>query len=397
MLTISTLSAWQRISLIQKIVCSLFIIGILLSLPLWHGQRLFPLAPMIPGLSPLPAPVDYALVGLLLVALLLNLLRLKPLFTMILLGMVALLVFFDQMRLQPWVFIYFLVLIPFALTDLQTEKNRAQYSPVLLNYVQVLLIGIYCWSGLHKFTASFIEIVHPYLLKSLFRVPEGHWLLENPEWGYSAAVIELLVGLGLVFPKTRNLAVFGGIATHLLIIAWLSPLGGNSNYVVIPWNVAMIGLVLLSCYGQKNRLLVWPGEHPGLKLATPALAVLVWLMPALNLVDKWDAYLSFNLYSERISHMFVGLRGKALQQADSRLSAYYVEGNLIEEGKVIDMTDWAYKELHVPVYPGGRVFRAFGRHFCKPDIKPEEIMLVTYRRPFREGHYELLSCKDCVK
>ncbi len=228
-------------------------------------------------------------------------------------------------------------------------------------------------------------------------MPEGHWLLENLELGYGAAVIELLVGLGLIFPKTRNIAVFGAIATHLLIIAWLSPLGGNTNYVVIPWNVAMIALVWLSCYGQKNRLSLWLPAHPRLRIATLALAMLVWIMPALNLKNQWDAYLSFNLYSERISHMYVGLRKDALKQADERLSAYFVGGNLIEEGKAIDVTDWAYKELHVPVYPAPRVFRAIGRHFCKPPANPDEIMLVTFRRPFREGHYEVLSCEDCSK
>lgn len=391
------LSGWQRIALLYRSICILFFIGILLSLPLWHGQRMFPLVPVIPGLPTLPAPFDYALVGLLLLTLALNAIWIQRRFTIALLLLIFWLVFFDQMRLQPWVFIYVLILIPFARLDFSKEKDKASYSPAVLNYLQVLLVGVYCWSGLHKFTPSFIELVHPYLLKSLFRVPEGHWLLENPELGYGAAVIELVVGLGLVFPKTRNLAVFGAIFTHLIIIAWLSPLGGNPNYVVIPWNVAMIVLVWLSCYGQKNPLSLWPLAHPQLKLATPALAVLVWLLPALNLLEKWDPYLSFNLYSERISHMYVGLRKDALQQAPPQLSAYFAQDNLIQEGKVIDMTDWAFKELHVPVYPAPRVFRAIGRHFCKPPANPDEIMLVTFRRPFREGHYEVFACKDCLR
>lgn len=397
MLKISTLSVWQRTALIYKIICILFFIGILLSLPLWHGQRMFPLVPVVPGLPTLPAPFDFALAGLLLLTLVLNAIWMQRRLTIALLLLVFWLVFFDQMRLQPWVYLYALVLIPFALADLHKEKEKAPSSQALINYLQVLLVGVYCWSGLHKFTPSFIEITHPFLLKSLFRVPDGHWLLENLELGYGAAVIELLVGLGLIFPKTRNIAVFGAIATHLLIIAWLSPLGGNTNYVVIPWNVAMIVLVWLSCYGQKNRLSLWMPASPRLRIATLALAMLAWIMPALNLKDQWDAYLSFNLYSERISHMYVGLRKDALKQADERLSAYFVEGNLIEEGKAIDVTDWAYKELHVPVYPAPRVFRAIGRHFCKPGVNVDDLLLVTYRRPFREGHYEVLSCEDCVK
>lgn len=397
MLKLTNLGAFQRSALIYKSICILFFIGILLSLPLWHGQRMFPLVPMIPGLPTLPAPFDYVLVGLILLTLVLNAIWMQRRFTIALLLLVFWLVFFDQMRLQPWVYLYALVLIPFAFADFHKEKEKAPSSLAIINYLQVLLVGVYCWSGLHKFTPSFIELTHPFLLKSLFRVPDGHWLLENLELGYSAAVIEFLVGLGLIFPKTRNIAVFGAISTHLLIIAWLSPLGGNTNYVVIPWNVAMIALVWLSCYGQKNRLSLWLPAHPRLRIATIALAMLVWVMPALNLKDQWDAYLSFNLYSERISHMYVGLRKDALKQADERLSAYFVEGNLIEEGKAIDVTDWAYKELHVPVYPAPRVFKAVGRYFCKPGVNPDDLLLVTYRRPFREGHYEVFSCEDCLK
>jgi len=387
----------QRIAYLHKAICICFLVGIALSFPLWHGQRLFPLAPVFAGFPALPAFVDYLLLALLAGALVFQIFRLKQVAVIALLVLIGVLVLLDQMRLQPWVFLYFLVLFPFALVDLSDEKSSAKYSPVFLNYLQVLLIGVYCWSGLHKFTPSFVEIVHPFLLKSLFRVSEGSWLLEHAELGYGAAVVELLVGLGLIFPKTRNIAAIGGVLTHLLIIAWLSPIGGNTNYVVIPWNVAMIALVLLACYNQKNKLSLWNPAHPRLRLATAALAVLVWILPALNLNNRWDAYLSFNLYTERISHMYVGLRQAALQQADPRLAAYFVEGNLIEEGEAIDVTDWSFKELHVPVYPAGRVFRAIGRHFCKANIDPDQIMLVTYRRPFREGHYELLSCKDCMK
>lgn len=387
------LSVTTRLQLIRQAVCLFFLIGIALSLPLWHGQRLFPLIPAIPGMEPLPAPLDFVLLGLLATAVVLNLIRRRRLLAGLLLGLMAVMVFLDQMRLQPWVFIYFLTLIPFALTDWQDEKAIKKQGPPILNFIQILLIGVYLWSGLHKFTDSFAEIVHPMLLKGLFRVPDGSWLLTAKPLAYAAASVEVLIGLGLIFPKTRNLAVIGAILTHLLIIAWVSPLGGNSNFTVLPWNAAMIALVFLSAYNVKNRITLWPASP--LRWATAALAVLVWVMPMLNLKDKWDAYLSFNLYTERISHLFVALRQDALDQSDPHLSVYYAEERLIEEGRVIDMELWAFEELKVPVYPAPRVFRAIGRHFCSPSVNPDQVMFTTYRRPFREGHYEVFFCKDC--
>jgi hypothetical protein len=383
----------RRLRLIRQAVCIFFLIGIALSLPLWHGQRFFPLIPAIPGMGPLPAPLDYVLLVLLAIAAILNVVRSRRLFAGLLIGLMAVMVFLDQMRLQPWVFIYFLVMFPFALTDLQDEKAIKKHGPSVLNFIMILLIGVYVWSGLHKFTDSFAEVVHPMLLKGLFRIPDGSWLLTAKPLAYGAASVELIIGLGLIFPKTRNLAVIGAILTHLLIIAWVSPLGGNSNYIVLPWNAAMIALVFLGAYNVKTRLVLWPA--PPLRWATAALALLVWVMPVLNLKDKWDAYLSFNLYTERISHLFVALRQDALDQSDPRLSAYYAEERLIEEGRVIDMELWSFAELKVPVYPAPRVFRAIGRHFCRPSVNPDQVMFTTYRRPFREGHYEVFFCSDC--
>jgi len=212
----------KRIKLLHKAVCVFFLIGVAMSFPLWHGQRLFPVIPVLSGMPPLPAPWDFVLLGLFAGALLLHIFRINKVLTAVLLGLTALMVTLDQMRLQPWVFIYFLALLPLAFTDFRKEKSIEIYGPLWITYIRILLIGVYCWSGLHKFTPSFIDIVYPTLLNGLFKVPDGSWLLEVRELGYGAAAMELLIGLGLIFPKTRNLAVVGAVFSHVLIFAWIS-------------------------------------------------------------------------------------------------------------------------------------------------------------------------------
>jgi len=384
---LSNLNTETRVRWIHRAVCLFFLIGIGMSLPLWAGERLFPHIPVFSGVE-MPGAVHWVPAGLLATALVINMVQLKKLWAVALLVLIVLIILPDQMRLQPWVFVYFLVLFPLSLVAL-TAKNAA----TLLNYVQILLIGVYVWSGLHKFTQSFIDIIYPLLLKGLFKISDDSYLLEVREWGYLLAAVELSIGIGLVFPKTRNVAVIGAVFTHLLIIAWV--LIGNPNYTILPWNVAMIAVVILSSWNVKNRISLWPATAPGLRWATAALALLIWLMPVLNIKNKWDAYLSFNLYTERISHMYVGLRQQALEGIDPRLSDYYAEENLIEEGRVIDVEKWSFDELKVPVYPALRVHKAIGRYFCKAPANADQIMLVTFRRPFREGHYEVFFCKDC--
>jgi hypothetical protein len=387
MSALSNLNAETRVRWIHRAVCLFFLIGIGMSLPLWAGERLFPHIPVFRGME-LPGAVHWVLAGLLAIALVVNMLQLKKLWAVALLTLMTLIILPDQMRLQPWVFVYFLILFPLGLVAL-TAKNAAS----LLNYVQILLIGVYVWSGLHKFTQSFIDIIYPLLLKGLFKISDDSYLLEAREWGYLLAAVELSIGIGLVFPKTRNVAVIGAVFTHLLIIAWV--LIGNPNYTILPWNAAMIAVVILSSWNVKNRISLWPATSPSLRWATAALALLIWLMPVLNIKNKWDAYLSFNLYTERISHMYVGLRQQALEGIDPRLGDYYAEENLIEEGRVIDVEKWSFDELKVPVYPALRVHKAIGRYFCKAPANADQIMLVTFRRPFREGHYEVFFCKDC--
>lgn len=384
---LSNLNTETRIRWIHRAVCLFFLVGIGMSLPLWAGERLFPHIPVVRGME-LPGAVHWVLIGLLAVALVMNVVQIKKLWVAILLGLMVVIILPDQMRLQPWVFVYFLVLFPFSWVSLNDK-----YVAALLNYVQILLIGVYAWSGLHKFTQSFIDVTYPMLLTGLFKLPIDSYLLQVREWGYVLAAIELSIGIGLAFPKTRNWAVIGAVFTHLLIMAWV--LISNPNYTILPWNVAMIALVILSSWRIKSRISLWPPVSSRLRWATAGLVLLIWIMPVLNTRNKWDAYLSFNLYTEQVSHVYVGLRQEALDNIPPRLKAYFAEEKLIEEGRVIDVEKWSFDELKVPVYPALRVHKAIGRHFCQSTSNADQIMLVTYRRPFREGHYEVFFCKDC--
>ena len=383
----------KRIRWIHIFVSIGFLFGIGMSLPLWAGERIFP---YIPFFQPLVVNgfVHWLITIFLCLILLINIIFFKKFWIRALLFMILFAVFFDQMRLQPWVYIYFLMLMPLSFVSLKsTDESDIKQVKVIHNYFLILLVGIYVWSGLHKFTPSFIDIVYPFMLKSLFKLNDGHYLLEVRSWGYFFAGLEVLIGIGLVYSKTRNIAVIVAILMHVQIILWV--IVGNPNYVILPWNICMIAVVYLSGWKNDQKLQLRPSGSPLLRNITYGLILLVWIMPSLNLKNKWDAYLSFNLYTERISHMYVGLRQKALNEIHPSLKNYFVTEKIIDDGKVIDVEKWAFEELRVPVYPSLRVHKAIGRYFCKHNIDTDQIMLVTYRRPFINGNYEILFCKDC--
>ncbi|MBK7426658.1 MAG: hypothetical protein IPI60_06345 [Saprospiraceae bacterium] len=392
----SNWTADQRLSIIYKSVCFCFLIGILITFPLWHHDRLFPMVPFHPALSDFGAGVHYFLLGLLLLITIANIIWKKSSLAIALISIMILLVLLDQMRLQPWVYIYFLMFIPFIWYFRVKDKKDKSSSLQVLNYIRILLIGTYTWSGLHKFSTEFIENVYPSMMMGLFKVPLDSKLLEMKELGYGMAMVELLIGLGLIFPSTRRWSVLLAIIQHLLILAWVSPLGGNTNYAILPWNVAMIILIIFCAYKTKESILFWPAGQNSLKWSTPLLILFIWIMPALNIKDKWDAYLSFNLYTERISHMFVALRQQAIDELDPQHLEYLAFENLIDEGKVIDIERWSFEEMNVPVYPSHKVHCAIGNYFCSKVSNEQNLMLVTYRKPFIDGNYKIFTCKDCL-
>lgn len=385
----------QRLSVIYKSVCICFLIGIFITFPLWHHDRLFPMVPFYTVFSNVGAGIHYSLLAVFLLTIISNVIWEKSWLIIALIVAIILLVLLDQMRLQPWVFIYFLMFIPFILYFNLKGKADKNISSQMLNYIRILLIGTYAWSGLHKFSTEFIENVYPVMMMGLFKVQQESWLIETKELGYGLAMVEVLIGLGLIFPSTRRWSVLMAIIQHLLIIAWVSPIGGNTNYAILPWNVAMMLLVVFSAYKTNDATRLWPAGLNSLKWSTALLVLFVWILPALNIKDKWDAYLSFNLYTERISHMFVALRQQAIEEVDPEHLKYLAFDNLIDEGKVIDIELWSFQELNVPVYPSPRVHRVIGRYFCSKVSNEQNLMLVTYRKPFIDGNYKIFHCKDC--
>src|SRR3954467_4632434 len=99
-------SVFPRLEIIRKVICFFFIAGILLSLNLWRSDRFFPLAPFVKGLPDLGEifsnGLTVSLVGLLIAGIFF---KHKSIFYMNM-CLLIFLVAYDQMRCQPWVYVY---------------------------------------------------------------------------------------------------------------------------------------------------------------------------------------------------------------------------------------------------------------------------------------------------
>jgi hypothetical protein len=287
----------RRVRWLEFGVVAAMQVGLLLSARLWLNGRVYPLTPVWDGLKPLAFPFDAAVyVGWLLVLGWVPIAKRPARSTRwiaVFLGMAAVLVCFDQSRLQPWFYQYAIML---AVLGVCFRKADAESHDACLNTGRLIVASIYFWSGLQKANPGFTEDVYPSLMEPILR-----FLPSAVQAGllYIAPVVPALeagIGVGLLFQKTRSAAVVVALGMHGIVLMSIGPFGQNRNSVVWPWNLAMAFFLMLLYWRQSGfspRDVLWPKEAAFQK----AVFVLVTFAPALSFFGWWDNYLSWALYS----------------------------------------------------------------------------------------------------
>lgn len=265
------------------------------------------------------------------------------------------------MRWQPWEYQYLLTLIFFLFS-----KDRKQF----LSLVGFLIAITYIFSGLHKFSGSFLySFWDRIILNRLLDLPYS--MIKNPFVHYSGlifSVIEIFIGVGILFFRNKKYISILAILMHLFIVLLYGPVGLNYNIIIFPWNLVMIGVVLVLFY--QNVAPRFTATFFSNKLNVSVLIV-IGLMPVFSFIGKWDDYLSYNLYSGNTKTLSICVdvvRGyPELEQHRSKVkSSKFCDGNYL-----INTTTWALDELKVPVYPEERVFKIMQDRFNAkyPNVK----------------------------
>ena len=203
--------------------------GLALSPKLWISERAYPLTPVLTLLRPIPFPFDYILYGALLAMLAAIALAARPAKLIGAFVFLAIAVaMFDQSRWQPWFYQYLIMLIAVGLCD----RTQA------LNTCRLVVVCTYFWSGLRKANGDFVHNVFPFMIGPLAGIVPL-------QLGFIAPLFEMAIGVGLLTRRFRTYEIYAAIAMHGFILLAIGPLGQSSNSVVWPWNVAMIGFVII--------------------------------------------------------------------------------------------------------------------------------------------------------
>jgi len=375
-----------RLEWVTRAIALFFIIGILLSFDLWLSSRVFPLTPIFNFLK-IKYPFDLALVICLLVLLGVNLFITNRKIILCTVAVLVVTLMFDQMRWQPWVYIYLLLLLPFTFIDYRRKGF------LILTCHQIIFSGIYFWSGVHKLNSNFVEYVFKDILSKVFGA-ESQLFSVLILMGYLLPLIEILVSIALIFPRTRNLGVYLGMGVHFLILICFSPLGVNENSIILPWNAAMMVLITLIFYKNDQKIFVHHNQTSEVRITKLVTVLLVWFCPLLNVFNYWDHYLSFSLYSGKINHFYIAIEDSELPKLNERHKKYFAEINGLKGGKIIDVQKWALLELNVPFTGQSRVFRNICKPFCSLDISNDALIFLEIEPDHRNTN--TLTCSTLI-
>ena len=404
----------SRLDLLKITIGIVLVIQVLISYPLWlTTARNFPLVPII-GSSTMEASSAFhwllfimILAGSFLMVIFYN----KRLFLHLLIGVLVLAMLLDATRIQAWTYQYLLMLSVIVLYGFkmkpkakeekiiepkktkkskrkQKQKKSVQKSiktevlaktdqqgkekefyPYFILTLQLLLIFTYFWSGVQKMNIYFANDVFSWMMTAYpFLEPLGEFAF----LGYAVAVIEALLGLGLLFSKSRKITIWASTFFHIIIIVLL--IGLKWNHVVWAWNIAMIAFIWI-LFSEKSifrdtvqiplKLLknIFKTNRSVISVLS-LVVVLFGIMPLFNFFGYWDDQISLKMYAGASSEALFYFNDEDLDCVPtSRLNDVY-EGIYGEESR-IDLDDWSFEELTVPAYGGDWAYKRAGYEFCK--------------------------------
>jgi hypothetical protein len=362
----------ERARWLRVVLLGATLLGMLSCLPLWLNTREYPLMPICASWPVLPPAYGPWLLGVTLFSLAAAWFY-RPAI-LFFLGATLYLYGCDQNRGQPWMYLYWLML----LLNLLPERSSLAACSVLISLV-------YLWAGIQKLNGTF------------FRVMPAWFVEPASGWGWPDAAVaglragvsltpflELFIGAGVWFPGTRRFAIATAVLLHGASLLFLGPLGHNINLVVWPWNIAMVALLLV-LFGLRAEASLPQTLRELQRSWTGALVVrLCGLLPILSYVGWWDSYFSFALYSANLSWADLYVTQSFRDHLPVRLRTYVHEVENFNPSfqlpYVFEHPRWGAEQLHAPPLPEPRAFAAMFRHIAAYATNENDCQMIVETR-----------------
>ena len=379
-----------RVVLAQRASAAAMAAGVLTSWKLWLTTRLFPHFPVLDFVQQPPFPADFLLLALFLGAALGLVARpLNGALLRTFVAAVAVLLFLDQMRWQPWAWFYLLMTLPLAC------GQRAD--PRLLLHLQRLVVaGLLFWGGAHKLGflgSGFAALYEGYLAAPVLADAGGTAREAVLLFGRLIPWLELGIAAALCWNRTRNGAALLAVAMHAVILLLIVP-REHANVVVWPWNAAMILIVPGLFF--RGPALEWRQAlgDSGRRLWPVLFAVLVLFMPATYYAGLWDRALSFHLYTGRQQQLIVLLPAPRTLGLEPALRRQFVDSPHARGFRELNVDHWSDRELKVPLVSEDRILRRFMERWCAIGLPEGDILFVLHHPWLRDRPARRVGCGE---
>jgi hypothetical protein len=372
---------------LTTIVCVATIAGLVLTPKLWVSSRSYPLTPVATFLPQIPFPFDYIIFfGFLLLVALTAVAKNRRRLLGAVIATAAVLCALDQSRLQPWFYQYVAMLCALAPWYWRGHSTQAR---VPLNCCRIIVASVYLWSGLHKLNRTFIEHGFNYFVEGVHAIPSALVQYLAP-MAFVVPLVEAGIGVGLLIRKTRRLAIVFAVLMHTFVLTSLGPLGHDTDGPVWPWNVAMIGFILILFRDQMN-LPAWDIVRPRQGFLHLSMIILFFVMPVFSFIDLWDSFLSFALFSGDVEIAQIHISKSLVEKLPPELYVYVKQES---DGRyVLDYDLWAGTETNTPVYPQARVFENIARFTCQYATVASDVDLTEGERSFASVEKSVLQLR----
>ena len=347
MQTITIKAGAGSLSLAIRLLSLFWLLTKIITCKLWLTNRLFPIVPIherfvVPGFIHLLFFVAS------IVALLALIYRpqLKKAATLLIIAEIYSCML-DQNRWQPWEYQFVFMLLPLVFSR---DENRLQ------TCWQIILIGLYFFSGLSKLNQKFIlqgwngMILHDWMGYTNSNV----WVYKI---GYLLPLIEIFSALALLFNGGRKIAVVLLCAMHGFILLMFGPAGLNINIALWPWNTLMPLLLLILFY---RKQLSWPAVIQKKSLVWFTIFCW-WVLPWLNLFGKLDDFFSAKLFSGKTQYLFICTSNPHTKKLFSDYFAASSRSSVCDSS--ISVFKWGIQEMKVPPNPELRIYKKIIREW----------------------------------
>lgn len=284
--------------------------------------------------------------------------------------------------MQPWAYQYLLIFAVYCRHDWENDDERAAEQTIGLT--QIVIAGLYVWSGIQKLNFNFSHEVLPSLLIPLQNLFPS-WQPPYNFLGIAIPLVETLAGIGLLFRRTRNTAVCLAVLMHVFVLSLL--IAKNYNSIVWFWNLTLIFALVFAFWRNDVSLKETIG---GGKISFRKLTVAASLcLPSLNFFGCWDSFLSGALYSGNVEIPAIRITKNVYEKLPpAAQSVVFRTSNGNQQ--ILPLFEWSLNDTSVPVYPEQRVFEQCLEEICRlADDKNEVELIVRKRSVMLDGSYQI--------